>query len=287
MSARVKLLGGQQFKDLIGTPQPRRRESESRIYRLEDDDAELYDRGGRLLYAPETRIGRRHNDEDELSGLGDIIGYNQGRRDIIGRDDIIGDYDDDDDDDDDVTMGDIIGAHKKVQMGAKLSRKDRKALRVQHKLAKKQLKEGANLSRTSDSQLALALRKADRPIVNTDEDGVMRVLNFPLGTITVPAGTTADFVVVSQESIRCERLFLYPAGGNYDQLFVVNIFAGRQPQSVVPGLEEPMIDYSPTAVNASIEGFTVNFGLTLRITLLNRTGDDVDVSGKIKGRTIT
>lgn len=276
MTARPKLLGGQTFKDLLGTPS-RRRQEDSSLW-LPD--------GGELLYEPEQRIGRRRNDEDELSGLGDIIGYNQGRRDIIGRDDIIGDYDDDDDDDD-VTVGDIIGAMKKVKMGAKLSHQDRKALRKQHELAKKQLRQGANLSRTSDSQLAVALRKADRPIVNTDEDGIMRVLNFPLGTITVPAGTTADFVVVSQESIRCERLFLYPAGGNYDQLFVVNIFAGRQPQSVVPGLEEPMIDYSPTAVNASIEGFTVNFGLTLRITLLNRTGDDVDVSGKIKGRTIT
>lgn len=280
MGARVKLLGGQNYKDLIGTPAPRRRDDDSRIYRL-DDDREL-------LYQPEARIGRRHNDEDELSGLGDIIGYNQGRRDIIGRDDIIGDYDDDDDDDySDITMGDIIGANRKAQRGDRLTRKERKALRVQAKLAKQQLKHGANLSRTSDSELALALRKAERPIINSQEDGVLRVLNFPLGTVTVPAGTTADFVVVSQESIRCERLFLYPAGGNYDQLFVVNIFAGRQPQSVVPGLEEPMIDYSPTAVNASIEGFTVNFGLTLRITLLNRTGDDVDVSGKIKGRTIT
>lgn len=275
MTARPKLLGGQSFKDLLGTPQ-RRRQEDSSLY-LRD--------GGELLYEPEARIGRRRNDEDELSGLGDIIGYNQGRRDIIGRDDIIGDWDDDDEDD--VSVGDIIGAMKKVAVGAKLSHKDRKALRKQHELAKKQLREGANLSRTSDSQLAVALRKADRPIVNTDEDGIMRVLNFPLGTITVPAGTTADFVVVSQESIRCERLFLYPAGGNYDELFVVNIFAGRQPQSVVPGLEEPMIDYSPTAVNASIEGFTVNFGLTLRITILNRTGDDVNVSGKIKGRTIT
>jgi len=281
MGARVKLLGGMSYNDLLGECKGQSRKSD--LVQWDEPRISTPTRRELALFSEEREmIGRssayrRHRDEDELSGMHDIIG-DAGRRDIIG---------DDDDDDDDISVGDIIGAMKRVIMGKDLSHKDRKALRVQHRLAKKQLREGADLGSTSDSQLALALRKADRPIVKSDEDGTLRTLNFPLGTITVPAGTTADFAVVAQESIRCERLFLYPAGGNYDQLFVVNMFAGRQPNSVVPGLEEPMIDYSPTAVNSSIEGFTVNFGLTLRITLLNRTGDDVDVSGKIKGRTIT
>ena len=80
---------------------------------------------------------------------------------------------------------------------------------------------------------------------------------------------------------------MYPAGGNYDNLFVTNIFAGREPQSVVPGTEESAIFYAPNAVGASIQGFTVQFGKTLKVSMSNRTGAPVVITGKMIGRAIT
>jgi|CXWL01.1.fsa_nt_gi hypothetical protein len=223
-----------------------------------------------------------------------------GKADIIGaRMDLIGRYvnepgyqsrqdlgwdDDDDDDDDDISMGEIVGAMHKASVGAKLSHRERKALRKGHQAAKKAARKGVD---SYDRDLVSPERAARLPVIREDSPETLRALNFPLGTISIPAGGTNDFVQVAQESIRVERLFLYPTGGSYDNLFVVNIFAGRQPQSVTPGQDEPAIFYRETAVGASIQGFTVNFGLTLRITMRNLTAAPVVVGGKMIGRTLT
>lgn len=205
------------------------------------------------------------------------------KRDIIGDDDLeFMDLDAgaDDDDDEDVGIDDIIGALQAGYLGKRLTRAQRKALRKAHKAAKKEM-------RISNDQLALDLRQANRPIVRTDQENIMRKLNMPLDTITVAAGGINTFRIVVQESMRLERMFLYPVGGSYDNLWVGDIFCGRQTNSVVPGNEEPMINYSATAVDSGIEGFTVNYGLTLRILIRNGTGAPVVVGGKIKGRTLT
>ena len=238
----------------------------------------------------------------DLLGLGPDLIRRSSERDLISlagrreemellgaRPDLVG-YDDDGFDDElgaHITAGDIIGAIVAAERGERLTRQQREALRHAKKSVKRQMRQGVDIDMDSESNLALALRAANKPIVRTEESDTLRMLNFPLGTITVPSLGTADFVQVAQESIRVERLFLYPIGGNFDNLFVVNIFAGRQPQSVNPGLEEPLNNYAFNAVGGSIEGFTIKYGLTLRITILNRTAAAVQVSGKLKGKTLT
>lgn len=212
----------------------------------------------------------------------------------IGRErmDFIGDdLEDDDDDDSDeagyIGIDDIIGAMHAASIGKKLTHKQRKAIRQAARAAKQAAKKDQRASNEGASDLMNAMRAANRPIVRGDAENVMRVLNMPMSSIVVPAGGTNSFAIVVQESMRVERLFLYPVGGNYDNLFVGDMFCGRQTNSIVPGNDEPMIFYSPTAVNSSIEGFTVNYGLTLRLLIRNATAAPVTVGGKIKGRTLT
>lgn len=241
-------------------------------------------------------MGRRLHLLGNSNSLVDCFGEEQellgARLDLLGaRPDLIGYNDAEEEDDElgyDVTAADIIGAIVAAERGERLTKQQRKAFRVAKKSVKQQLRRGADIDYGAEDHLALALRKSNKPIVRTEEADTLRMLNFPLGTISVPAnGGTADFVQVAQESIRVERLFLYPIGGNFDNLFVVNIFAGRQPQSVNPGLEEPLNNYAFNAVGGSIEGFTIKYGLTLRITILNRTNAPVQVTGKLKGKTLT
>jgi len=204
------------------------------------------------------------------------------------RQDLIGDIDelDDDDDDDDagyIGIDDIIGAMKAAYVGAKLTRKQRKALRKAHQGAKQAARQGNN----NGAELAHAMRAAGKPVILTDEENILRILNMPLSTITIANGATESFRIVVQETMRLERLFLYPVGGSYDNLWVGDIFCGRQTNSVVPGNEEPAIVYSATAVDSGIQGFTVNYGLTLRIPIRNASGASVVMGGKIKGRSLT
>jgi len=246
------------------------------------------------IHQPQGRI--IESSQDERIGAGrDIVGAgNRGPRlDLIGRyinqpgyqaQEELGYDDDDDDDDDDISGADIIGAMRKAYVGATLSKRDRKAIRKGHHAAKKAERHAGG---RKNDDLGEELRAARLPIIRTDEEGTLRALNFPLGNIVVPAGGTQDFVQVAQESIRVERLFLYAVGGSLDNIYVVNIFAGRQPQSVTPGQDEPAIFYSFNAVGASIQGFTVNFGLTLRVTMRNLTGAPVTVGGKMIGRSLT
>lgn len=245
-------------------------------------------------------VGGRHSGyswEDDLEDEPEIITaaewrelahIGRGKTDLIGEALDMAEYDDDDDDDEAGYIGyaDIIGALHAAECGARLTPKQRKAIRKAKRGMKKATRR-ANESDISEADLALAMRQANKPIVRTETENVLRVLNMNLNTITVGAGATNSFAVVVQESMRIERMFLYPVGGSYDNLWVGDIFCGRQTNSVIPGNEEPMIVYSATAVNSGIEGFTVNFGLTLRIMIRNGTGVPVVVGGKIKGRTLT
>lgn len=254
--------------------------------------------GGRAAYEDLNQVARylsrmlpQRQEEEEQEILParyfeEKIGRN--KRDIIGATDFLDLGEDDDDDDDDagyigyIGKEDIIGALEAASLGKHLTRKQRVALREAKKAAKKAMRAG-----NEDAALSMAMRQAYKPIIRTDEENILRKLNMPLSTISVPANGTNTFAIVVQESMRLERLFLYPVGGNYDNLWVGDIFCGRQTNSVVPGNEEPMINYSPTAVDSGIEGFTVNYGLTLRILIRNGTGAPVTVGGKIKGRTLT
>jgi len=230
---------------------------------------------------PRAYRGEEDDDAQILSPnqFSELLGR---RQDLVGEFDM-DEYDEDDDDDAGyIGVTDIIGAMHAASMGAKLTHKQRKAIRKAKSAMKKAARHG-----NDGGELALAMRQAGKPIVLTDEDQVLRKLNMPLSQVSLAANSTGSFAVVVQETMRLERLFLYPVGGNYDNLWVGDIFCGRQTNSVVPGNEEPMINYESRAVDSGIEGFTVNYGLTLRIGLRNGTGAPVVIGGKIKGRTLT
>lgn len=229
-------------------------------------------------------ILRSRDDESEILSPAEFERIGRNRQDFLGEVDYLDDDDlDDDDDAGYIGIDDIIGAMQAAYLGKKLTRNQRKAIRKATKGAKQAARRGNEDGR----ELANALRGAQRPIVLTDEENKMRILNMPLSTITITAGNTNSFAIVVQETMRLERLFLYPVGGSYDNLWVGDIFCGRQTNSVVPGNEEPAIVYSPTAVDSGIQGFTVNYGLTLRIPIRNGTGASVVMGGKIKGRALT